>query len=66
MTKTNNPAITLTFAEERETKNTIRFQEQVLGELDVPQIGTIYLSKALLKDLGWKRGQHVSISVSAE
>lgn len=60
----NNQAVVLTFIEERETKNTIRFQEQVKGDLDVPQIGTLYISKAMLKDLQWKRGAALKISVS--
>lgn len=55
--------VVLTFVEERETKNTIRFQEQVKGELDVPQIGTLYISKAMLKDLQWKRGAELKISI---
>ena len=60
----NNQAVVLTFIEERETKNTIRFQEQVKGDLDVPQIGTLYISKAMLKDLQLKRGAALKISVS--
>lgn len=56
-------ATKLTFAFERETKNTIRFQEQVADQLDTPQIGTLYVAKATLKSLGWKQGNTLSITL---
>lgn len=56
-------AAKLTFAFERETKNTIRFQEQVADQLDTPQIGTIYVAKAALKTLGWQQGNTLSITL---
>ena len=37
---------TLTFAVERETKNTVRYQEQTEGK--PPAIGTLYVQKWLL------------------
>ena len=58
--------VVLTFAFERETKNTIRFQEQVKDTLDVPQIGTIYVSKHALKGMGWKQGQALELSIVAK
>jgi len=36
------------FAKERETKNTIRYQEQG----DAPMIGTLYIQKLALKSIG--------------
>ncbi len=59
-------AAKLTFAFERETKNTIRFQEQVADQLDTPQIGTLYVAKATLKALGWKQGNLLSITLGIE
>lgn len=53
----------LTFAFERETKNTIRFTEQVADQLDTPQIGTIYVAKAALKSLGWKQGNTLKANI---
>lgn len=53
----------LTFAFERETKNTIRFTEQVADQLDTPQIGTIYVAKAALKSLGWKQGNTLKVNI---
>ncbi len=58
-----NNAIQLTFAFERETKNTIRFSEQVADQLDTPQIGTIYVAKAALKTMGWKQGNTLTMSI---
>ena len=39
--------LSLTFAYERETKNTIRYQEQPEGDTP-PAIGTLYVQKAVL------------------
>ena len=39
---------TLTFTVERETKNTVRYQEQTAGK--PPAIGTLYVQKWLLGD----------------
>lgn len=66
MAKTNNAVIALTFSFERETKNTIRFQEVLADSLDTPQIGTLYVAKAALKSLGWKDGKNLSISLSVK
>ena len=56
--------LVLTFSFERETKNTIRFAEQVEDQLDTPNIGTIYMAKSALKSLGWKQGQELSLTLS--
>lgn len=55
--------LVLTFAFERETKNTIRFAEQVEDQLDTPSIGTIYVAKAALKQMGWKQGQQLTLTL---
>lgn len=44
------------FLQERITKNTVRFQEQLESELDVPVIGTLYVQKTALAKLGYKEG----------
>ena len=61
-TMANKKSLTLTFVEERETKNTIRFTEQV-ADLDSPLIGTIYVSKHALKELGWARGNELTMTI---
>lgn len=58
--------LVLTFAFERETKNTIRFAEQVKDQLDVPSIGTIYVAKQSLKAMGWKQGQELVLTLGTK
>ncbi len=43
-------SIELIFDRERETKNTVRFQERETD--DAPAIGTLYVQKHVLKRLG--------------
>lgn len=58
-----NASKNLTFTFERETKNTIRFAEQV-AELDAPVIGTIYIGKHALKELGYTQGSTITIALA--
>lgn len=53
------------FEFERDTKNTIRFKEVVNGPLDTPRIGTLYISKSSLKELGYTEGAKLEVSISA-
>jgi hypothetical protein len=41
------------FEPERETKRTWRFKEIVEDKLDEEKIGTIYIQKRTLRELGW-------------
>lgn len=61
MAKSN--AVVLSFREEKDTKNTIRFAEVVSDELDTQKIGTIYVNKQVLRELGWQRGNALKVSV---
>lgn len=54
--------ITLTM--EKATKNTIRFEEVLANELDAPKIGSIYVPKATLGEIGWKEGDTLTIEIS--
>jgi hypothetical protein len=54
----------VTFKVERETKNTIRFAEVVEGPLDMPKIGTIYVSKPTLKELGYSDGKTLEVDIN--
>lgn len=56
--------ITVQFVAERDTKNTIRFTEVLTGPLDTPKIGTLYVSKATLKELGYVDGSKLSVLVN--
>jgi len=46
------PNVTIQLRKERETKNTIRFEEMENAEGNPPLIGTLYVQKWALKRLG--------------
>ena len=48
--------VTVKFEMEKDTKNTIRFKEVVPGPLDTPKVGTVYVPKATLKEIGYEPG----------
>jgi hypothetical protein len=52
----------LTFKRERETKNTVRFEEQQ-PEGGAPSIGALYLQKPAARDLG--NPEQLSVTVAA-
>lgn len=51
------------FKMEKATKNTIRFEEVLENELAAPKIGTIYIPKSTLGELGWKEGESLYIEI---
>jgi len=53
---------TIEFVKERDTKNTVRFAE-VVADDDQPAIGTLYVQKFALKDLG--APEKLSITIAA-
>ena len=57
---------TVNFAYERETKNTIRFAEVVDDDLSATKIGSVYVSKPTLKELGWTRGNGISVTINVK
>lgn len=60
----NNLKVNFEF--EKETKNTIRFKEVINGPLDVPNIGTLYVPKRTLKQIGYKEGSKLIVELKAE
>ena len=44
--------MTILMREEKQTKNTVRFAE----EAEAPKIGTLYVPKATLREIGYKGG----------
>lgn len=54
----------VTFEMEKDTKNTIRFKEVVGGPLDTPKIGTLYVPKATLQDIGFDIGKQIVVEIS--
>lgn len=55
--------ITVAFEMEKDTKNTIRFKEVVGGPIDVPKVGTIYIPKITLKEIGYEVGKQLTIDL---
>lgn len=57
--------VTLTM--EKVTKNTIKFAEILPEEgFPAPKIGSMYIPKSTLGELGWKEGENISIEISKE
>lgn len=56
--------MTITLKMEKATKNTIRFEEVLENELDAPKLGSIYVPKSTLGELGWKEGDTLTIEIS--
>lgn len=54
------------FKMEKATKNTIRFEEILENELDAPKLGSIYIPKSTLGELGWKDGKTVEIELEVK
>jgi hypothetical protein len=50
------------FVPERSTKNTVRFNE-VVG-LGTPAIGVLYVQKSALKEIGYKEGDDLEVTIS--
>ena len=60
----NNLKVTFEF--EKDTKNTIRFKEVLNGPLDAPNIGTLYVPKQTLKQIGYKEGSKLTVELKSE
>lgn len=54
---------TVTFEMEKDTKNTIRFREVVGGPLDTTKVGTIYVPKSTLKEIGYEVGKKLTMDL---
>lgn len=54
------------FTMEKATKNTIRFEEALESELAAPKVGSIYVPKSTLGELGWKEGNNLVLTVEVE
>lgn len=57
---------TVNFEMEKDTKNTIRFKEVVGGPLDTPKVGTIYVPKLTLKEIGYEVGKQLTMELSVK
>ena len=54
------------FIPERITKNTVRFQEQLLSDMDVPVIGTLYVQKTALAKMSYKEGDALIVNLEVQ
>lgn len=52
------------FTKEKETKNTIRFME--ITDEGEAVVGTIYIPKTTLKEIGWSDGKVLEIELSVK
>lgn len=52
------------FEAEKITKNTIRFAEILESELSAPKIGSVYIPKSTLGEIGYKEGDKIIIEVT--
>lgn len=56
----------IVFEMEKVTKNTIRFSEVMESELSAPKIGSVYIPKSTLAELGWNENTKIVMEVYAE
>ena len=56
----------VTFKQEKITKNTIKFAEILESDLDAPKIGTLYVQKATLKEIGWTDGKQLTVEIGIQ
>lgn len=54
------------FTMEKATKNTIRFEEVLESELAAPKVGSVYIPKSTLGEIGWKEGATLVLEVSVK
>lgn len=56
----------VTLEMEKATKNTIRFTEVLESELVAPKIGSVYIPKSTLGEIGWDGESRIVMDVSVE
>lgn len=54
------------FKMEKATKNTIRFEEILESELSAPKVGSVYIPKSTLGEIGWNEGKKLVLEVNTE
>ena len=53
--------MTILMREEKQTKNTVRFTENS----ETPKLGTLYIPKTTLQELGYKSGMALHVTMAA-
>lgn len=51
------------FESERSTKNAMKFTEVVTDDQSAPKVGTLYVKKDALRELGWEKGRRLSVTL---
>ena len=51
------------FEMEKVTKNTVRFTEITDSDLAAPKVGSVYIPKSTLHDIGWDGKGRISIEI---
>ncbi len=54
------------FAAEKATKNTVRFAEVLASETGTPKVGTVYVPKTTLTEMGFKDGQKLVLEFTVQ
>ena len=62
----NTKTVTVNFEVEKITKNKIRFAEKLENEYSAPVIGTLYIPKATLGQIGYTDGKTLCVSLAAK
>ena len=57
-------SMNLYFTKARETKNTIRFEEVNNTGTDTPKVGTLYIPKPTLIELGWDGDSAIQVTLT--
>lgn len=65
-TTSKKNTVTVTMSEEKQTKNTVRFTEKLESEYDAPVIGTLYVPKMTLKQIGYKGEGEIVLEISVK
>lgn len=65
-TTSKKNTVTVTMSEEKQTKNTVRFAEKLESEYDAPVIGTLYVPKATLKQIGYAGNGEIVLEISVK
>jgi hypothetical protein len=55
--------VEVTLEVERDTKNTVRFEEVLAGEFDAPKLGQLYVPKSTLGQIGFEAGKQIKVTI---
>lgn len=58
--------ITIILEEKKVTDNKVKFEEPVTGRFDVPKIGSVYIPKLALSDIGYKGTGKIGMQIEVD